>query len=487
MKVLIKVAAAVLVVLAVTSSQIVSAGTTFVDGEKVEVCQGSTCGPGGNGNGGEGEGGGNGVGIGIAEATANATATVDNTNTLTNQQQQQQNQTQTATGGNANATGGSVNVGDTTLSTGPSTSSATGGAVTVESGAVTGTNTLTVSEGAVQNSATNTNTNNFSVSEGAVQNTNTAAGGAGGAGGNATISEGAVQNSNTNTVAGGNATISEGAVQNSNTGTNTLNVAEGAVTAQGGNASIDEGAVANTNSMVGGDSSATGGSLNVEEGAVDNTSSASTGDVTVNNNFGGEEGTGALSTQNVEGSTQVVEGSTTNVQVDASTDFRGAPVASVAPVFSNACSGGMSFQARELGVSVGDAEYYCKLLQLADARFAQSQTIVLVPPEPPVVSDCTGNVPDYTKGSRADTDLQKQATISCFRQNQAAMEEYAVLVEAYNQASMQRTELMNQAYQLVNDAEEYVRSQSFTSNLSEQSRKVMTPLLVVKAFALLFL
>jgi hypothetical protein len=431
----------------------------FVPPGNPSLCSGNPshphCSPGEPGEPGEpGTGGtGLGVGIGVAEATAvaGATAKVDNTNknyntntnlNHNNNQQHQgqlqgqvqgqlQGQTQTATGGNAVAAGGSLNVGDTTLTTGPSTSSATGGSVVVESGAVTGTNT-----------------NNFSVSEGAVQNTNnnTAMGGA-----------------------GGSVNVAEGAVQNSNTGTNTLNVAEGAVTAVGG---------------VGG----AGGSVNIEEGAVDNTSnaSASTGDVTVNNNFGGEDGNGSLATQNMEGGTQIVEGSSTEVNVDARTDFRGAPVASVAPVFSTACSGGMSFQARDLGVSVGDAEYYCKLLQLADARYAQAQTILLIPPQPPIVSDCTGNVPDYTKGSRADTEMQKQATVSCFRQNQAAMEEYAVLVEAYNQASFQRTELLNQAYQLVNDAEDYVRSQRLTTNIGEQSRKLLYPALLIKTVAILF-
>lgn len=382
-----------------------------------------------------------GVGVGIAGAEANASVESTNKNYNTNKntninhnsnhqgqlqgqiQGQQQGQTQIATGGNATATGGSLNVGDTTLVTGPSTSSATGGS-------------LNVSEGAVQNT-----------------NNNTAMGGA-----------------------GGSVNVGEGAIQNTNTGTNTLNVAEGAVTATG----------------LGG-AGGTGGSVNIEEGAVNNSSNANAtggsiaeGAVTVNNNFGGENGEGSLATQNVEGSTQIVEGSSTEVNVDARTDFRGAPVASVAPVFSTACSGGMSFQARELGISVGDAEHYCKLLQLADARFAQAQTIILTPPTPPVLADCTGNVPDYTKGSRTDNEMAKEATASCFRQNEAAMADYQEVVMAYNAASQQRTELLNQAYLLVSDAEDYVRSQQLTTNIGEQSRKLMYPVLLIKAVAILF-
>lgn len=448
---IVALVSAFFVVSMLTVSMPASAGTLFVDGVKVEVCQGSTCAQGeGSGNGG-GEGG---VGIGIAEASATATATVDNTN----QQQQQQQQTATATVGDTTATGGSVTVGDTTLTTGASTSSAV-----VESGAVqntntiTGSNTLAVESGAVQN------TNTLAVESGAVTNT---------------VSTGDVTNTNTaEGGAGGSINVYGGEEGGSSPFSSSVNIADGAV--QNTNSNTAEGGVG-----VGGE----GGSVNIAEGAVENNSSAtaSTGDVVVNNNFGGEDGNTPLATQNVEGSTQVVEGSVTNVTVDASTDFRRAPVASVAPVFSGACSGGMSFQAQKLGMSVGDAEHYCKLLQLADARFGQAQTIVLIPPTPPVLADCTGNVPDYVKGSSQDNTLAKEATATCFRQNQAAMDEYAVVVDAYNKAMVDRTVLMNQAYALVDDAEHYVRKQQTLTNVAENSRKIAYPLLLVKGIMLLF-
>lgn len=385
-----------------------------------------------------------GIGVGVAEAEANAEASANasvkstnqnfntNKNYNTNQQQQgqvqgqQQGQNQTATGGNAhsNATGGSV------LGSGNShnTNLATGGHAT--GGNATGGN-ATIESGAVKNT-----------------NLNTALGGAGGQGGEGGEGGKAISGSYS---AGG----------------------EGG---EGGNA-------------ISGSYSG-GGSVNIEDGAVENNSNATAtvGDNTtiVNNNFGGEDGNGALATQNVEGSTQVVEGSTTNVSVDSRTDYRHAPVAGVAPVFSTVCSGSMSFQARELGISVGDAEHYCKLLQLADTRFAQAQTVNIVLPTPPVLAACDTNVPDYTKGSPNTTQLQKDATASCFRQNEAAMADYNTSVVAYNSAIEERAMFIAQADTLVNDAEAYVRGQRFTSNIGEQSRKLMYPVLLVKAIAILF-
>lgn len=381
-------------------------------------------------NGGTGVGVGVGIGVGVAEAEANANASVKSTNTNTNKNYNtnvnhntnQQQQGQVQ--GQQQGQQQTATGGNATAITGPSTS-------------ISGS----YSEGS-------------SASVGDIKNTAT---------GGTVLGSG--NSANTNITSGGNATIEDGAVSNTNKNTAFGGVGIGG---QGGE----------------------GGSVTIGDGAVENNSNAtaSVGDnnVVVNNNFGGEDGTGALATQNVEGSTQIVEGSSTNVTVDASTDFRRAPVASVAPVFSSACSGGMSFQAQKLGMSVGDAEHYCKLLQLADARFAQAQTIVLTPPTPPVLADCTSNVPDYVKGGSQDNVMAKEATASCFRQNDAAMAEYAEVVEAYNLAMADRTQLMNQAYTLVNDAERYVRRQETVTNVAEISRKVAYPLLLLKGIALLF-
>lgn len=363
-----------------------------------------------------------GIGVGVAESEANANASVKSTNTNKNYNTNQQQQGQVQ--GQQQGQTQTATGGNATAITGPSTS-------------ISGS----YSEGS-------------SASVGDVKNTAT---------GGTVLGSG--NSANTNITSGGNATIEDGAVSNTNKNTAFGGVGIGG---QGGE----------------------GGSVTVEDGAVENNSnaSASVGDsnVVVNNNFGGEDGNGSLANQTVEGSTQIVEGSDTSIQIDTRTDFRGAPVASVAPVFSTACSGGMSFQARDLGISVGDAEYYCKLLQLADARYAQAQTYDLTPPSPPTLSDCTGNVPDYTKGSRASTELQKETTASCFRQNEAAMEEYRKTVVAYNEAARERTEHLNEASRLVNEAQEYVESQRLTTNIAEQSRKVMYPLLLVKTLAILF-
>jgi hypothetical protein len=45
---------------------------------------------------------------------------------------------------------------------------------------------------------------------------------------------------------------------------------------------------------------------------------------------------------------------------------------------------------------------------------------------------------------------------------------------------------MDRAYELVNEAEEYVHSQRLLSNVAEQSRKVLTIGLAVKVLAILF-
>lgn len=109
--------------LLLVSAQIALAGTTFVDGEKVDVCQGSTCNT-GSGNGGNGAapaiGVGVGIGVGGSGGQSNATATNQTTVTAsprasasssaksrsTSRSSSQAN----ATGGSATATGGSVTV-----------------------------------------------------------------------------------------------------------------------------------------------------------------------------------------------------------------------------------------------------------------------------------------------------------------------------------------------------------------------------------------
>lgn len=105
--------------LILVSAQIALAGTTFVDGKKVETCQGSTCSP-GSGNGGNGAapaiGVGVGIGVGGSGGQSNATATNQTTviasphasasSSAKSSSTSRSSSRSSATGGNATATGG---------------------------------------------------------------------------------------------------------------------------------------------------------------------------------------------------------------------------------------------------------------------------------------------------------------------------------------------------------------------------------------------
>lgn len=181
----------------------------------------------------------------------------------------------------------------------------------------------------------------------------------------------------------------------------------------------------------------------------------------------------------------------TDVEIDSRTynvvDYDDYPVMPAPASFAGLCHGGAGLSERDVSLSVAQVERYCQRLQIADALYGAASTIEVRWPVKPVrpVNEC-GQMPSVIKGGATSADMDSWK--SCVREHKAAMSDFHAEMDEYSadlllaEAQVEEREFfLEKARETVLEADQWVENMAPIAVVSEVSRGLIFPAILVFA------